>query len=88
MNNASQNSTAAVQAKIWIKNLQKADDAVAYLVKTACYKLEDRRFDSRWPFDFSIVLILPAALWLWDTRNIHGGKGRPAREADNLTAIC
>jgi hypothetical protein len=22
------------------------------------------------------------------TRNISGGKGRPAREADNLTAIC
>jgi hypothetical protein len=22
------------------------------------------------------------------TRNLSGGKGRPAREADNLTAIC
>jgi hypothetical protein len=22
------------------------------------------------------------------TRNIHGGKGRPARKADNLTAFC
>jgi hypothetical protein len=22
------------------------------------------------------------------TRNLPGGKGRPAREADNLTAIC
>jgi hypothetical protein len=22
------------------------------------------------------------------TRNIPGGKGRPARKADNLTAIC
>jgi hypothetical protein len=22
------------------------------------------------------------------TRNTRGGKGRPAREADNLTAIC
>jgi hypothetical protein len=22
------------------------------------------------------------------TRNLTGGKGRPAREADNLTAIC
>jgi hypothetical protein len=22
------------------------------------------------------------------TRNISGGKGRPARKADNLTAIC
>jgi hypothetical protein len=23
-----------------------------------------------------------------NTRNIPGGKGRPARKADNLTAIC
>jgi hypothetical protein len=22
------------------------------------------------------------------TRNLYGGKGRPARKADNLTAIC
>jgi hypothetical protein len=22
------------------------------------------------------------------TRNLHGGKGRPARKADNLTSIC
>jgi hypothetical protein len=22
------------------------------------------------------------------TRNLHGGKGRPERKADNLTAIC
>jgi hypothetical protein len=30
----------------------------------------------------SLVLILPAALWLWgpevSTRNLTGGKGRPA----------
>jgi hypothetical protein len=25
---------------------------------------------------------------LMSTRNLLGGKGRPAREADNLTAIC
>jgi hypothetical protein len=46
---------------------------------------------------FSIYLILPAALWSlgstqplteMSTRNLPGGKGRPARGADNLNAIC
>jgi hypothetical protein len=44
--------------------------------------------------DFSINLILPAALGSnrplteMSTRNLPGGKGRPEREADNRTAIC
>jgi hypothetical protein len=46
--------------------------------------------------DFSINLNLPAALCPGvdsasngnDTRNLPGGKGRPARKAGNLTAIC
>jgi hypothetical protein len=47
--------------------------------------------------DFLIDLILPAALWPLEstqrptqmsTKNLPGEKWRPARKADNLTAIC
>jgi hypothetical protein len=47
--------------------------------------------------DFSIYLILPAALLPWVRLNLQqkwvlgiflGGQGRPARKSDNLTAIC
>jgi hypothetical protein len=47
--------------------------------------------------DFSMYLILPAALWPlrstqpvtdMSTRNIPGGKEWPVRKADNLTTIC
>jgi hypothetical protein len=48
--------------------------------------------------DFSINYIVPAIrtmalgstlpLTEMNTRNLPGGKGRLAREADNLTAIC
>jgi hypothetical protein len=43
--------------------------------------------------DFSIDLILPAAqstrpLTEMSIRNLPGRKGRPARKADSLTALC
>jgi hypothetical protein len=45
------------------------------------------RFPTR-SLNFSIHLILPAALCPWSTRNLPGGKGWPERRADNLTSIC
>jgi hypothetical protein len=40
-------------------------------------------------FVFAImVLESTQPLTEMDTRNFHGGKGWPARKADNLTAIC
>jgi hypothetical protein len=45
---------------------------------------------------FSTTLVFPAALWPWfrqpltemNTRYLPGGKGRLARKAENLTALC
>jgi hypothetical protein len=35
-----------------------------------------------------MALGLTQPLTEMSTRNVHGGKGRPARKADNLTAVC
>ena len=44
--------------------------AVAQLVEALRYKLAGRGFDSRWCHcNFFIDIILPAALWLWPSRN-------------------
>jgi hypothetical protein len=43
-----------------------------------------------WPNSSSHTMALGSTLPLrvMSTRNLPGGKGRPARKADNLTAIC
>jgi hypothetical protein len=45
------------------------------------------RFPMR-SWDFSMALGSTQPLTEMSTRNLPGGKGRPARKADNLTAIC
>jgi hypothetical protein len=35
-----------------------------------------------------MALVLTQPLTEMSTKNIPGGKGRPARDADNLTTIC
>jgi hypothetical protein len=70
---------------------------VAYLVEALCYKPEVRGFDSRWdywifnwPNSSSRTMALGSIQPLTEmsTRNLPGGKGRPTRKADNLTANC
>jgi hypothetical protein len=41
-----------------------------------------------WPSSRNMALGLTQPLTEISTRKIPGSKGRPAREADNLTAIC
>jgi hypothetical protein len=70
---------------------------IGYAVEALCYKLEGRRFESRmrWvffnlpnPSSHTMVLGSTQPLTEMSTRNLPGGKKRPARRADNLTAIC
>jgi hypothetical protein len=54
------------------------------------------RVPMRWIFFFNLpnsssgtmALVLTQPLIEMSTRNLSGGKGRPARMADNLTAVC
>jgi hypothetical protein len=71
--------------------------AVAKLVEALCYKPEGRGFECRWggfffnlPNSSSSTMALGSTqpLTKMSTRNTPGVKGRPARKADNLTAIC
>jgi hypothetical protein len=68
-------------------------------IKLILIKLQAGRSRVRflmWSLDFSIDLILPAALALgsiqslieMSTKNLPGSKGRPASTADKLTANC
>jgi hypothetical protein len=64
-----------------------------FLVEALCYKPEGRGFKSRWggifrPSSRTIALVSTQPLTEMSTRNLPGGKGRPVRKADNLTAIC
>jgi hypothetical protein len=40
------------------------------------------------PSNVTVALVSTQSLTEMSTRNLRGGKGRPARRADNLTAIC
>jgi hypothetical protein len=71
-------------------------DVVAQLVEALCYKPEGRGFESslggffNWPNPSSRTIALGSTQRLTEIsiRDLPGGKGRPARKADNLTAIC
>jgi hypothetical protein len=45
-------------------------------------------FNSPNPSSRTIALGSTQSVTEMSTRNLPGGKGRPARKADNLTAIC
>jgi hypothetical protein len=70
--------------------------AVAYLVEALCYKPEGPGsnpdevdfFNLPNPSSRTMALGSTQSLTEMSSRNFPGGKGPPARRADNLTAIC
>jgi hypothetical protein len=61
--------------------------AVALLFQALCYKPEGI-FELANLFSRTMALGSTQPLAEMSTRNLPGSKGRPARKADNLTAIC
>jgi hypothetical protein len=70
--------------------------AVAHFVWALCYKTEGHRFESRMKLIFlnlhnpssrTMALGSTQPLTKTSTRNLPGGKKRPARRADNLAVI-
>jgi hypothetical protein len=68
---------------------------IAY--RSTMLQTEGRGFDSRWghwifnlpnPSSRTMALGSTQPLTEMGTRILPGGKGRPARKSDNLTAIC
>jgi hypothetical protein len=71
--------------------------AIALLVEALCYKPEGRGsipnevnefFNWRNPSSRTMTLWSTQPLTEMSTRNLPGGKGRPACKAENLTAMC
>jgi hypothetical protein len=62
------------------------------LIEALCHKPEGPVFESRWglpnPSKRTMALGSTHLLTEMSSRNLPGGKRRPARKADNLTAIC
>jgi hypothetical protein len=68
------------------------------MLNALCYKPEGREFQSRRnyifffnlpnPFSHTMTLGSTQSLTEMRTKKLRGGKRRPARKADDLTAIC
>jgi hypothetical protein len=66
-------------------------------IEALCYKPESRGFDSSWGYCIFYLAYsfqphygpgVDSASNINEYQEFSWGKGRPAREADNLTAIC